>query len=254
MNEFLNLPLKASEHAIRIDNKIYMIHYLMFALFLGWTIYFLYTLYKFRAKANPKASYVGAKSHISTYLAIAVALFEGYFLITSSIPLWSQRVDDFPKENEATVVRIIAQQFQWNIHYPGLDGKFGKVDRTLITAENAIGIDRNDQDAKDDIVMINQLNLPVNKPVIIHLSSLDVIHSLGLPVMRVKQDAIPGQEIPVWFLPTVKNDESNPNYEIACAQLCGNSHYRMRGFMTIQSQEEFENFIKTETEYLTTSY
>ena len=82
---------------------------------------------------------------------------------------------------------------------------------------------------------INQLNLPVDRPVLVRLSSKDVIHSFGLYEMRVKQDAIPGMEIPVWFIPTRPGD-----YEIACSQLCGLGHYRMRGFMTIQSQADFD--------------
>ena len=96
--------------------------------------------------------------------------------------------------------------------------------------------------------------MPVDKPALIYLSSKDVIHSFGLPVMRVKQDVIPGQVIPVWFTPTLKNNEATPNYEIACAQLCGLGHYRMRGYMTIQSKEDFDSWMKTEAEYLAASY
>ncbi len=101
--------------------------------------------------------------------------------------------------------------------------------------------------AKDDVTTVNQLYLPVDKPVLIYLSSKDVIHSFALPEMRVKQDAIPGLRFPVWFKPTVTTAEMRQtkgkddfNYEIACAQLCGNGHSRMRGFYTILPQEEYD--------------
>ena len=88
--------------------------------------------------------------------------------------------------------------------------------------------------AKDDITTVGQLRIPVEKPVIIHLTSKDVIHSFSLPVMRVKQDVIPGMSIPIWFEPTRTGD-----WQIACAQLCGNSHYSMKGIIKVQNQEDF---------------
>jgi len=104
---------------------------------------------------------------------------------------------------------------------------------------------------------VNQLHLPVDKAAIIHLTSKDVIHSFNLPNMRIKQDAIPGLSIPVWFVPTkttvqIREETGNPDYvyEIACAQLCGNSHYSMRGFLTVHTEEEFQAWLDEEASYL----
>jgi cytochrome c oxidase subunit 2 len=109
----------------------------------------------------------------------------------------------------------------------------------------------------DDIVTLNQLHLPVGRPAVIHLSSKDVIHSFNLPNMRVKQDAIPGLTSPLWFEPTIttaqmREQTGDPEfgYEIACAQLCGNSHYRMRGFLTVHTQAEFDAWLASEAEML----
>ncbi len=135
------------------------------------------------------------------------------------------------------MVRVVAEQFAWNIHYPGPDGKFGRTDIKLVSADNPLGLDRTDPNAKDDITTINQLNLPTDRPVLVHLSSKDVIHSFGLYEMRVKQDAIPGMSIPVWFIPNRIGE-----YEIACSQLCGLGHFRMRGFITIQSAADFKKW------------
>ncbi len=130
-----------------------------------------------------------------------MALIEIGLLIFYAIPAWATRVKAFPAESEAVVVRVVAEQFAWNVHYPGPDGKFGRTDIKLVSADNPLGLDRSDPNAKDDITTINQLNLPVDRPVLVHLSSKDVIHSFGLYEMRVKQDAIPGMTIPVWFIP-----------------------------------------------------
>ena len=102
----------------------------------------------------------------------------------------------------------------------------------------------------DDVTTINQLYLPVNKPIIVRLRSKDVIHSFGVPEFRVKQDAVPGLTIPIWFVPNVTTAEMRTRtgnaefqYEIACAQLCGLGHARMRGFVTVVTPEEFQKWM-----------
>jgi cytochrome c oxidase subunit II len=239
MLELLGMPIAGSGHAGEIDNIIVLVHWLMAALFVGWGAFFLYTLVRFRAGANPKASYHGAKGTFSKWVEGAVLVIEIVLLVFFSIPAYGERVAEFPPEHESVVVRVVGEQFAWNIHYPGPDHKFGRTDIKLVSAANPLGLDRTDADGKDDITTINQLNLPVNRPVIVHLSSKDVIHSFGLPQMRVKQDAIPGIVHNLWFTPTTTGE-----WEIACSQLCGLGHYRMRGFYTIQPDADFEAFLK----------
>ena len=244
MLEWLGLPQAASAHAAELDFMIVITHWLMLVLFVGWGLFFLYTLARFRKGSNPVANYHGTKGGWSKWLEGGILIAEVALLAFFSIPAWSARVDAFPKEHESVVVRVVAEQFSWNIHYPGADGEFGKTDINLVTSENPLGLDRQDQDAKDDITTINQLNLPVNKPAIIHLSSKDVIHSLGLNQMRVKQDAIPGVVQNVWFTPT-----ETGAWEINCSQLCGLGHYRMRGFYTIQTQEDFDATLQNQESF-----
>ena len=241
MLELLGLPSQASAHAAQIDGMIVILHWLMLVLGVGWGIFFVYTLIRFRASAHPKADYEGVKSHTSSYLEVAVAVVEAVILLGFAIPAWAVRVNAFPPEEGATVVHVIAKQFEWHTVYPGPDGRFGRRDASLITTTNAIGLDRSDPNGADDIHTINQLNLPVDTPVIAYLSTMDVIHSFGITSMRVKQDAIPGIEIPVWWEPTLAGD-----YEINCSQLCGLGHYRMRGFLTIMNQADYESFLAEE--------
>lgn len=241
MGELLGLPVQASAHAGDIDQMIVLIHYLMFILFIGWGIYFVWVLIRFRAAAHPRADYTGVTSHTSSYLEIGVAVIEAVLLIGFAIPAWANRVNEFPPESESTVVRMIARQFEWHAHYPGPDGRFGRRDLSLITPTNVVGLDRADPHAGDDVVSINRMNLPVDKPAIIYLSTQDVIHSLGIAEMRVKQDAIPGMEIPIWFEPTRTGD-----YQINCSQLCGLGHYRMKAEVSVQSQAEFDAWLAEE--------
>jgi cytochrome c oxidase subunit 2 len=194
-------------------------------------------LFRFRKSANPRASYTGAHGKFAKSTEVAVALIEIGLLIFYAIPAWATRVKAFPAESQAVVVKVVAEQFAWNVQYPGPDGKFGRTDIKLVSADNPLGLDRSDPNAKDDITTINQLNLPIDRPVLVHLSSKDVIHSFGLYEMRVKQDAIPGMTIPVWFIPNRVGE-----YEIACSQLCGLGHFRMRGFITIQSAADYQKW------------
>jgi cytochrome c oxidase subunit II len=254
MTHWLGLPPLASAHGGQIDGLIGWMHVFMFILFVGWGGFLAYTLIRFRRSRHPVANYTGVTSHASTYSEIAVAVIEAVLLFAFSIPIWAARVDRMPSESEALVVRVTAEQFAWNIHYAGPDRVFGRTDISLLDLQsNPLGIDRTDPAAKDDISTLNQLYLPANTPIIVRLRSKDVIHSFGVPEFRVKQDAVPGLTIPVWFIPDVTTAEmrtrtGNPEfqYEIACAQLCGMGHYRMRGFVTVQTPEEFQKWMEDE--------
>jgi cytochrome c oxidase subunit 2 len=254
MTEWLGLPALASAHGASIDELVGLIHIMMAILFVGWGGFFVFALARFRKSRNPVADYKGVTSHTSTYLEIGVAVAEGVLLFGFSVPMWIQRVDKVPAASEAVVVDVTAEQFAWNIHYPGPDGKFGRTDPSLIDMQtNPLGLDRKDEAAKDDIITLNQLRLPVGKPAVIRLRSKDVIHGFNLPEFRIKQDVIPGLTIPVWFKPTTTTDEMRTRlgkpeftYEIACAQLCGLGHYKMRGFLTVDTPDEFQKWMDDE--------
>jgi cytochrome c oxidase subunit 2 len=252
MTEWLGMPQLASAHGGELDNMIGWVHIFMLVLFVGWGGFFAYCLIRFRRSRQPVANYTGVTSQASKYSEIAVALVETVLLFGFAIPLWAARVDDMPPESEAVVVRVTAEQFAWNAHYAGPDRVFGRTDLKLLDPQaNPLGLDRSDPAAVDDVTTLNQIYLPVDKPVIIRLRSKDVIHSFGVPEFRVKQDAIPGLTIPLWFVPNVTTADmrtrtGNPEfqYEIACAQLCGLGHYRMRGFVTVQTADEFQKWME----------
>jgi cytochrome c oxidase subunit 2 len=132
------------------------------------------------------------------------------------------------------------------VRYPGADGIFGKQDISLVSSENPMGIIAKDPKLKntdtnglDDVILeTSEIAVPVNKPVIAHITSLDVIHSFKVVSMRVTQDANPGMSIPIHFIPTVIGTN-----QIQCSQLCGNSHYTMRGLFKVMSQPDYDAWL-----------
>ena len=132
------------------------------------------------------------------------------------------------------------QQFQWNFHYSGKDKKFGHTDPTLIKDAdlNFVGLDENDADAKDDTV-VTSLVVPVNHQVELLLNSKDVTHSFWVPPLRFKQDLVPGMVIKVHFTPTVVG-----KYELACAELCGALHYKMKSQMLVLPEDEHRALVE----------
>ena len=246
MNEYfrnlLSLPPLASEQGANVDRFIFYLHWLMVLLFAGWLVYFVYTLWRFRAARTPRASHEGATSHTTSYIEVAVITFESVLLLFFAIPWWAAAVEKFPAEKDSTVIRVTGRQFNWLGRYPGGDGEFARQDLKLVTADNPLGVDKSDPNAKDDIDVNGEFVVPVNKPVIAQISSLDVIHSFKLPSMRMTQDAIPGMRIPVHFVPTVTNI-----YQIFCAQLCGNGHSNMKGVFKVVSADEYAKWLKSKS-------
>ncbi len=237
------LPPDVSKDGWKIDRLIDWLHWFMALLFVGWGIFFVYCLVRFRQRPGHKATWKPVKAKISKWSEIGVAAFEGFLLVGISIPVWGSIKNDLPTEAENPLrVRVVAEQFAWNFRYAGPDGVFGRAAAELIDmATNPLGVDPDDPNGADDIVSA-ELHIVVERPVICEIASKDVIHSFSLPVMRVKQDAIPGMRIPVWFEATTPG-----NYEVACAQLCGNNHYSMKALMVIhETQEEFDSWLDSQ--------
>ena len=241
INEALGQVPNASEHGLLVDKMLEFCHWFMAVLFVGWSIFFVYTLWRFHQSRHPKADYHGVQSKASAHLEFSVVLIEIIILLGFAMPLWGRRAngDDFTNNSESLRVHAVAEQFMWNFHYPGPDGKFGKQSLALVTPTNPLGLDPNDPDGKDDIVSKNELHLVNKRPTVIEVTSKDVIHNLSLKNMRMEQDAIPGSKVPLWFRP-VKAGE----YEIICGQLCGVNHFAMRAAMKVETQAEFDAWQK----------
>jgi len=229
----------ASEHGRGVEHMLEVCHWFMLVLFVGWGAFFLVSLYKFNKARHPKADYQGVRSHGSTHAEFAVIFIEAALLLGFAMPLWGKRVVDIPNQAEAMRVRAVGEQYAWNFHYAGPDGVFGRQNASFVTASNPLGLDPQDEAGKDDVVSKNELHVINQRPVVLEVTSKDVIHAVSVPQMRIAQDAIPGTKVPLWFRPIKLG-----KYEIICAQLCGAGHYAMRSVLMVDKQEDFEAFQK----------
>lgn len=235
------LPENISDMGASVDSMMSLIHWFMAALFVGWGAFMAYCIFRFRARPGHKATYEPIHASWSKWLEIGVVVFEAVLLIGFSMPVWASFKRELPKTEAATEVRIIGMQFKWNFWYPGYDGKFGRTSPKYAKGSNFIGLDfDNDPNAADDYVDQGELVFPMEKPVVATIMSQDVIHSLGVAALRLKQDAIPGMAIPIWW-----KANKTGKFDIACSQLCGNGHTTMSGFLRPVSNADWEAW-KTE--------
>ncbi len=236
INKLLGLPESASQHGFEIDMMLEFVHWFMLALLIGWSLFFIITLWRFRRSRSPSANYRGVRNGLSTHLEIGVVLIEAVLLVGFAFPLWANRVNDLPPGDEAVTVRAYGYQFGWYFHFPGEDGLFGRRDVRFVTDNNRVGLDPTDEAGKDDrLNTLNTLPLPVNRPVIIRVTSQDVIHNFAIHQMRIAQDAIPGMEVPMWFTPVREG-----TFEVICGQLCGAGHSLMRAEIEVMAEDDYE--------------
>lgn len=231
------LPAAASGHASALDAVLLSVHAHMALIFAAWLALFVIALVKFRKGANPEPRATGMRGAWAAIAIGAVIVGDVIILATQALPAWAERNERPPAGQPSIEIRVTAEQFAWNIHYPGPDGVFGRTAQSFVSASNPVGIDRADPAAADDIGLLNILMLPVNRTAVVQLTSRDVIHSFTLNEMRVKQDAVPGMTSRVWFTPIAAGD-----WEIACSQLCGLGHYRMRGEYHVVDQAAWDKW------------
>lgn len=233
------LPSLASQHGAGIDAMINYQLLTVGAVFLIAHVVLAYFIWRFSRQEKP--TFRLARSRTEWRWAIIPVIImsliaEGGVLIIG-LPVWKEVYASGPAK-DALTIEVTAEQFVWNVRYAGEDGVFGKPNYELMSTLNPLGLSNADTTARDDIYLLNELKLPVNKPVHILLRSKDVIHSLFLPHHRVKQDAVPGMTIDVFFTPNKVGE-----FELACTELCGLGHYRMRGFVYVMAEDEFEKWL-----------
>jgi cytochrome c oxidase subunit 2 len=211
------LPEDVSTFGGEIDSLFYLIYYITAATFILVTVLMIVFLVMYRERPGRRAIY----SHGNTTLEIIWTIVPAAILIVlsfMSVSTWAKVKRGAPETDFE--LQVAAKQFNWEIVYPGSDRKFGT-----------------DDDRKFD----NDMHVPVNKVVRVHLTATDVIHSFFLPNLRVKQDVVPGMKQFVWF-----RANKTGNYDIVCAELCGWGHYKMRGRLVLESRDKFEKWFKEE--------
>jgi cytochrome c oxidase subunit 2 len=187
-------------------------------------------------RRSPAAGPVKGGSWLSVVPALLMALAAEGGVLVLGLPVWQQYYG--PPPQDALTVEVTGRQFFWVVRYPGADGVFGPTRVTRISTEDPIGLDRGAEAGRDDVVLLNELRLPRGRPVRLLLRSTDVIHSFWVPELRVKQNLVPGMLIEIWFTPTANGD-----YEIACNQICGLGHYRMKASLQVVDEADFSRWL-----------
>lgn len=208
------LPESASTYSSTIDNMFYLILVVTGVAFvLTEGLLFLF-VFLYRRRQGRRATYTHGNNTLEVIWTVVPAILL-VFLAIASRTAWNEIKGNTPETDE--IVTITASQFNWEIRYPGEDGRF---------------------DTPDDVITNNEMRIPIGLPVKIRLRSEDVIHSFFLPHFRLKQDAVPGLTIEVWVEATRTGD-----FEIACAELCGFGHYSMKGILTVMEQDEYRDWL-----------
>ena len=228
------LPRDISTHGGDIDFLFYLVFYITGAVFVLVAVFLIYFLFRYRHREGRKVTYLHGNTTLEVIWTVIPAIILVVLLVLGQRTWATLRYPGNAPEG-AVRIEVTGEQFAWNIRYPGDDGQFGRLDNSFIDIDNQLGIDPNDPAGADDVFTLNQLHIPVGKMIRVSLKSKDVIHSFFLPELRVKQDAVPGMTTDIWFEAT-----ETAEVEIACAELCGIGHYRMKGFLTIESQEQFD--------------
>ena len=247
-HKILQFDQSASDHGVYVDRMLKITLYITGFVFFVTQIILFWFAYKYQESDKRKAYYYPHNNKLEVLWtavpAIVLTVMVGFglyywFGITGAAP-----------EN-ATQVEVTGSQFKWEYRYPGADGKLGKKYYRQINegANNPLGQIWEDSTNKDDIYIPpgDPMHLVVNKPVKLVIYAKDVIHDVGLSHFRLKMDAVPGTPTTMWFTPTkttaeMKKITGDPDfvYEISCDQMCGQGHYKMRGQIIVETQEEYD--------------
>jgi len=256
------LPEASSEHGVKTDNLFWItLAVISFAFFVTNLLLFFFS-FKYRYKEGRKADYYPDNNKLEIIWTIIPAVVMAILVIYGWVE-WSTITADAPEE--AIEIEIMGKQFNWQVRYPGADGKLGKYHYTKIDGLNSMGVDFSDKSSLDDF-MPGKLILPKDRPVLLKIRSRDVLHSVFLPHFRMKMDAVPGMPTQFWFTPTKTtedvrkelsekggiwaelDEDGKPkwqgfDYELACTEICGNSHFAMKFAVEVLEADAYDAWV-----------
>ena len=218
-----------------VDFTVDITLYVTGFVFVAVNLFMAYCVIKFRHKKGARATYEPENKKLEYWLtgltAVGVAA-----MLTPGLFVWAKFVD---VPEEAHVVEAVGQQWHWTYRYPGEDGKLGEVDAERISNENPFGIDPEDPNGQDDVIVYNpEAHVPLDQPVKFLLRSKDVLHNFTVAQFRVKMDLVPGMNTFLWLTPT-----KTGRYELLCEELCGIGHYAMRGAIVVDEADDFDTWL-----------
>jgi len=232
------LPVLASNWGT-IDAMMIITTIVTIIAFIGVNGVMAYYIYRYRGQPGKKALHL-VDDHKLEKILIGITSVGIIALLAPGLFVYSKIINP---PSDAHTIEVFSQQWDWGYRYPGADGKLGRTHFKLTSLKNPLGIDIKDPASQDDIFLnptdIPALHLPVNKPVKMELRAKDTLHSFYVPKFRVKIDTVPGEVTHLWFTPNLTG-----KFEVLCAELCGIDHYKMKSEVIVQSEEDFQNWLK----------
>jgi cytochrome c oxidase subunit 2 len=251
--EDYTLPI-ASVHGAWTDTLFWITMAVTVVAFSIISVIMFIFIYQYRYQEGKKAKFYPDNHYLELAWTIIPAIVLAVLIFTG-LRAWNDITA--PAGEDAEVIELVAQQFAWNVRYPGVkDNKLGKHNFKLIDGINQLGLDLTDKNSYDDFQSL-QLHIPKGKEVLLKIRAKDVLHSVYLPHFRVKMDAVPGMTTQFKFKATkttqeMRDELGNPsfNYELACAEICGQGHFSMRMEVVVDDEETFEKWKKGQTAWL----
>ena len=218
-----------------IDVTVQITFWVCGVVFVAVGLFMAYSVWKFRHREGARADYEPENPRLELWLTVVTAIGVVAMLAPGLI-VWDEYVN-VPEDSQE--FEVLAKQWQWAFRFPGEDGKFGTVDVKNVSLDNPFGMNPNDPRGEDDVLVnTNTVHLPINQPYKALLRSNDVLHDFFVPEFRAKMDSVPGMITYFWFEPTREG-----KFEILCAELCGQGHYTMRGWVEVDTQEDFDAWL-----------
>jgi cytochrome c oxidase subunit 2 len=224
-----------------IDTTLVITFWITGVVFSAVVLFMAYCVWRFRHREGARAHYEPENRKLESWLTVVTALGVAAML-TPGLFVWSHFVHAPP---EATEAEVVAQQWLWSYRLPGADGKLGKADNRLVSADNPLGVDPADPAGRDDVIVnAGDLHLPVDKPVKMLLRSIDVLHDFYVPEFRAKMDLVPGMVTYFWLTPT-----RTGTFDVLCAELCGTGHYQMRGAVMVDAEADYQAWLQEQSTF-----
>ena len=246
--DHLLLPPASSIHGAEIDTLMKVSMTLILVVFFALSPMLFYFAYKYRGRKENKAYFFAHNNKLEIFWTVVPTIILTA-LIVYGLRTWDRAMN--PDVSEATVIEVYSKQFDWTARYSGIDNVLGDANYKLVEGRNTLGVDINDKNSADDIV-VREVHLPVNKPVLLKFRSRDVIHSAFLPHFRVQMNCVPGLSTQFAFTPTkttaeMKDSEGEDfEYVLLCNKICGSAHFNMQMKFIVESEEDYNKWISSQ--------
>lgn len=246
--DHLLLPPASSVHGAEIDTLMKVSMTLILVVFFALSPMLFYFAYKYRGRSGKKAYFFAHNNKLEIVWTVVPTIILTA-LIIYGLRTWDRAMN--PDITDATVIEVYSKQFDWTARYSGDDNILGEANYKLVEGRNTLGVDINDENASDDIV-VREVHLPVNKPVLLKFRSRDVIHSAFLPHFRVQMNCVPGLSTQFAFTPTKTTQEMKEvegedfEYVLLCNKICGSAHFNMQMKFVVESEEDYNKWIASQ--------